>query len=313
MAVAYAEDQNGAYWKAHDHAVDQCRGQVCLYAIADSFGLSPELVDVDAVEVKCQLRPGEIEDDLEANGTIRRWCTNGNKPRRDSIEKIKRATSGEVDLEIWLKNPLLVLLRQQPPSIHQLNQYLEQAPPRIRKILLLEPDKEGSFSHHNPERRTVLALRNTWCFDGFIAMLCLARRGEVLGMAPAHALPAMCAYDMFPRVALKSPLIRLQWRRVADCLHRVFWRRIYRGGISLQLPLEVLIQRVERLALHPRSRYKLQSGRLLSVEDELSWKIKWLGDEMKRLRAEAERKKSHKLQMDKLTAMIDDLELKGGD
>ena len=307
MVVGYPEDLDDAAWEAHDHAVDQCRGQICLCAIAEHFGLPAALSDVGAVEVKCQAHEGGCEADLESNGTIRRWCTVGNNPRRDSIEKINMATGGRVDLDLLIKHPIITLLRREPPSIQQLNGYLEQAPLGIRKILILEPDLRGIISHHRPDRRTVLTLRNTWSFDGFIAMLCLARRGEVLGEAPAHALPAMCAYDMFPRVVQKTSLIRLQWQRLADCLHRVFWRRVYVCGISPHLPLELLTRNIERRLLNPRARYKYRSGRLLSEERDLQARIEFLGSELKNLRAHAGRMRSHKHQMKELNAVIDQL------
>lgn len=289
MAVRYPSELDGATWKAHDLAVNQCRGRLFLFVIAEHFGLSPE--DVNAIERRCQAGNGRCEDDMEANGTIRRWCTAGNKPRLDSIRKIKEATHGGVDLALWVNHPLIDLARREPPSIGQLNRYLEQAPSAVRKILYLEPDQGGEFSHHLPERRTVLALRDTWSFDGFLAMLCLARRGEVLGDDPAHCLPAKCAYDMFPKIVRKVPIIQFQWKRVALFLHRVFWDRIYGGSIRIDLPIDALFQNVEGVAATPDMRYALKSGKRLSDDQHLKLELAKLRWERDRLRRDALQKK----------------------
>lgn len=293
MAVTYPCGLDETTWKAHDLAVNQCRGRLFSFAIAGHFGLPPD--DVDAIERRCQAGDAKRDDDVEANGTIRRWCTDGNRPRIDSIQKILEATQGCVDLRLWINHPLIALIRREPPSVSQLNRYLEQAPAPVRRILCLAPDQRGDFSHHIPERRTVLALRNTWSFDGFLAMLCLARRGEVLESDPAHALPAKCAYDMFPRIVSKVPIIQFQWRQVAHCLHRIFWDRVYDGAIRIDLPTDTLFNNVERVAASPRVRYILKSGRRLSDEQHLEFEFAKLRWERDRLRIEAQQKIDQKL------------------
>ena len=292
MAAGYPSGLDEATWMAHDRAVNQCRGRFCLYFIAESLDLPPD--DVDAIEIRCQAIEWRAEDDIEPNGTIRRWCTDGNKPRQDSINKIKQATDGAVDLAYWIMHPLINLVRREPPSITQLNGYLEQAPSRVRSILNLEPDQRGEFSHHIPKRETLLALRDTWTYDGFLAMLCLARRGEILGNDPAHAFPAMCAYDMFPRIVRKEPHFRFQWRHIAQCLHRIFWNRIYDGGARIDLPIDVLFANVEKIATSSRVHYALKSGKRLSDEQQLKLeitKLKWKRD---RLRQEARQKEDER-------------------
>ena len=47
--------------------------------------------------------------------------------------------------------------------------------------------------------------------EAFTAMLCLARRGESEENIPAHTLPSMCAFDMFPRLLVSEPLLLPHW------------------------------------------------------------------------------------------------------
>ncbi len=279
MAIGFLSDLDDLAWASHADAIDRCRGAICVAVISRYFAdRDGHELAVSRLEAACGFHD---------HRTLRGWVKKGNKPQPGSIALVRRATGGIVDLTAWVNHPLWELMQKVPPDLSRLLRLLEQRSAAVRKILLLEPDNAGRFSHHTPDRQTTLALRDLGGLEAFTAMLCLARRGESEENIPAHTLPSMCAFDMFPRLLVSEPLLQPHWESLVDCLQRVFWRRRYAGGLMLPLQIDRLVKNVTRVRANPRANFSYYSGKRLSPKQELAHRLEEL--EWERERVERER------------------------
>ena len=266
MSIGFCDNVDAATWVAHDAQLAQCCGSVCVAVVSEHFQRTRgKVLSLDELEVAC----GFARHRDEAHGTLRNW-KHGTRPRPGSIAKVLDATDGAVDLGLWVHHALWRVLASEAPNLPQLNRWLEACHPRIRRVLAIARVGNAGFTHPVPERATVLAVRDLDGLDAFVAMLCLARRGEVTEDDVAHSLPSLCAYDMYPRLVVGNELIRTIWEPLAACVTRQFWRRYYAGGPTLGLDLEMVKRDVERRLANPRARVRPRSGRRLTVRQQLA-------------------------------------------
>ena len=219
-----------ADWAAHRHALAVCRGTACYGALAAHFGTESSR----ELERKVDGRE-PYESDLGERSWSNKfhvWRRDGVLPGPDTVEHVGKITHGQVRLDYWRDLCLWKLLDPTMPTIEYLHGRLEALPARIRKILFFEsePTLMGRFIHSDIGREGALALRDLGTLDALLALLCLAREGEVLSDDPRHALPAMCAYDVLPRVLVAHPALSYRWEGLYACIDRVFWRRAYGGS-----------------------------------------------------------------------------------
>jgi hypothetical protein len=299
MSFGFPDEVDEAAWTAHELAINRCRGGVCYDAIVGFFAARDGIrYGKNKLEVLC----GFVKNRADARGTIRSWVDRGVEPSRALIAAVKRATGGIVDLAKVVDHPLWDLLRRKSPSLPWLNRALELRSAAVREVLYLEADRAGRFSHHTPDRQTTLTLRDLGGLDAFTAMLILARRGEWEEHDPSHALPSMCAFDMFPRMIVSEATLKCRWEDLADCMVRMYWRRIYRGGAIYSPPLSRLPLRIVRLQANPRAKFRCFSGRRLSRQKELAMRREELEYEAKRLNDERKSRRREREQWRRLQA-----------
>lgn len=122
----------------------------------------------------------------------------------------------------------------------QIHRLLEAMPLAIRRSLFMYelPDSLGRYHHSLLEREQILAIRDNGSLDAFIALLCLARKGEIFEHDPQRYLPSTCAFDIFPRVISIHRPLRYRWEELFACLERIFWNRVYSTGMRFSFPIE---------------------------------------------------------------------------
>jgi hypothetical protein len=269
MAIGFASSLDAAVGPGHDRAVDGCRGALCVADIWWYF-VEREQRELNRKELerRCGFAEAGSDEKEPTNGTMGGWLR-GKVAGEKSIAQVLQSTNQQVDLRRWIDHPLFLLLRTQPPSLAKLNALLETRSDPVRRILMLRPDGSGRFGHHPPERQTVLELRDLGGMDAFVAMLCLARRGEHTEHDPEHALPAVCAFDMFPGVVVSEPSLQFCWQSLSSCLTPIFWRRVYSNGVSWNLPLAELGEQIAARRRDPRAKHVPLSGRRLSRAEQL--------------------------------------------
>ncbi len=227
------------------------RGAVCFGALAAHFGA--ESSKKLEWRVDRRLPYGEDVDSSPSNKYLR-W-RQGTLPHDDSLTHVEARTAGSVRLRYWRDLPLWQIMSPDLPPISGLHQVIEQMPRNIRKILLhdTDPARESRFHHTIPGRSQILAVRNQRSLDAFIALVCLARKGEVLENDPLHFLPAACAYEIFPRILYSHRPLRYRWEGLFECLHKVLWCRVYSNGASCRFPIETVRRSLAVLDADPAS------------------------------------------------------------
>lgn len=111
----------------------------------------------------------------------------------------------------------------------------------------------GRFHHTILGRSQILAVRNQRSLDAFMALVCLARKGEVLENDPLHFLPAACAYEIFPRILYSHKPLRCRWEGFFECLRKVLWCRVYSNGASFDFPVETVHRSLAALDADPEA------------------------------------------------------------
>jgi len=262
MGIRWYGGDSQAARRFHSEQVALCRAHLCVQALAHHFDCDPG--NPAELEEHCGFTAAdEFADRYGRHGTVRKWLKNGIRRYPRSATRLKKKTDGKVDLKVLMDAPLLRLIEFEPPQLSWLQVTLESNP-EARRWLLDKWERSDALSEF-PDRRKVLQLRNHSTLGAFDAMLCLARRGEVTGRQQEHSFPSLCAFDMFPHVLLRYPQWRHRWRVLADCLHRVFWCRIYLDGIMMDLPMSLLERNVEMVLANRWARPQRVSGRLLNA------------------------------------------------
>jgi hypothetical protein len=144
----------------------------------------------------------------------------------------------------------------------------------IRKILFFDgiPNRLGRYIHSLPDRAMILGIRNHFSLDAFLALLCLARKGELLEQDPQHFLPASRAFDIFPRVLAKYPPLAYRWEDLFHCLNRIYWQRVYGDGMYYTMDIATVSAGLQMLRTDPGSTLQMMSGKRIRMigEDPLS-------------------------------------------
>lgn len=247
-------------WKDHDKAIKRCRGTVSYGALAAHFGTdSPKILEwrID------RRTPYSTGDDASTSNKYRRWRQGQALPHDDTIAQVAGRSAGGVRLGYWRDLPLWELLAVEPPPMQRLHGFLERSSRSVRQILFMDgqPDRLGRFHHSMLERSRTLAIRNLRSLDAFLALLCLARKGEILDDDPHHFLPAACAFDIFPRVLYSHRPLRYRWEGLFNCLHRIYWSRVYLDGAIYTYPIESVYSGLNALDANPAAELPQMSGK----------------------------------------------------
>lgn len=249
-------------WADHQREVAKCRGATCFAALAAHFKTKSPVV----LEKRVDGRSPYITQGGErsSSGKYRRWFRDGIAPSDDTIERVLGLTDNAFDLGYWRDLILWQLLARDPPALDKLHYLMEESFPRsIRKILFDEYDRDrfGRFIHFDIGREQILDLRDVRSLPAFLAMLCLAREGELLGDDPRHSLPTMCAFDMLPYVLHRCAPLRFRWENLFACLERVFFRRIYGdSGAYYDFPRQRVASGLVTLDSDPNAPLRQMSG-----------------------------------------------------
>ncbi len=133
------------------------------------------------------------------------------------------------------------------------------------------PNSRGRFEHTTHDRATTLGIRNLFSLDAFITLLCLARKGELLDEDPLHSLPALCAYDVFPRVLYRHLPLAHKWQVLYRCIERIYWLKLYGDGVYFKLGIETIEDNLASLRTDPAKPLVMKSGlrwpRLVSANE----------------------------------------------
>ncbi|MDP3522521.1 MAG: hypothetical protein Q8S02_18065 [Hydrogenophaga sp.] len=245
--------------KRHELTVKKARGTACFGALAAHFGTDTP----KKLELRIDRRdPYWVNGDLSLSNKYLRWRQGGAAPHDNTLAQVEARTAGSVRLGFWRDLPLWELLALQPPPLPRLHSLLEQMPRNIRKILFFEQESRqtGRLSHGIPDRSQILAIRNLRSLDAFLALLCLARKGELVENDPLHFLPAACAFDILPRVLYTYKPLRYRWENLFECLHLTLWSRIYEHGAKVRFHIEVVREGLASLDADPRSTLASMTG-----------------------------------------------------
>ena len=261
---------NAADWQAQKFAIRLCRGAACYAALTAHFGTRNQTRLEWTIDGR---RPyGADNDDVDQSSSNKylRWGQGKTLPSNSSVDLVYEHSGGAVRLNFWRDLPLWELLQPQPPSLQRLHAILEASPPGVRRILFIdvEPGEGGRYSHTRLRRSELLALRNLRSLDAFTALLCLARKGELLEDDQYQYLPSACAYDMLPRLLYSHPPLRCQWEMLFSCLERIFWRRVYVSGDYFEFPIETVRSSIETLDKDSSAPLPQKSGKRIRVIDD---------------------------------------------
>lgn len=246
-------------WGTHESQVKRARGTVCFGALAAHFRTdSPKLIEWRAD----RRAPYNKSGDPSASNKYLRWRQGTRLPNDDTVAHIRARTAGAVNLDFWRDLPLWPLLAPEAPRMSWILRMLEKSPVNIRQILFGDEDGRwgGRFHHAKPTRVQLLGIRNLYSLDAFLALLCLARKGEELEDDPLHFLSSACAFDIFPRILYSYPPLRYRWEGLFICIERLFWNRVYLNGIYYKFPIEVIRDNLRELDLDPSTRLPQMSG-----------------------------------------------------
>ena len=82
----------------------------------------------------------------------------------------------------------------------------------------------------NFSRKQIIELRDMRSLDGFIALVALAREGEILEEDSKQLPPARCAFEIFPLILLDNPHLYACWEDLFCVLKLAIWDREFHGG-----------------------------------------------------------------------------------
>lgn len=246
--------------EAHRELITRCRGAACFAAIARHFGTSyPNMLE-RRIDGRTPYKKG---DEKSWPGKYRKWLRDGKSPSSETCDFVRTKSGQSVDLKRLRDLFLWDLLQVSPPSLDALHEYMVSMPLQIRRKLSAGMDEDGTgrFARHELERDTVLSLRNLGSLDAFQALLCLAREGEIINDDRRHYLPALCAYDLVPRVLHSHPELRAVWERLYDCLEFVYWNRAYLGNMTFRPSKEKVAECLGQLDANPSAAIEQLAGR----------------------------------------------------
>lgn len=249
-------------YAAHLKEVKKACGMVCYGALAAHFGTDSAKALEWRIDRRGPYRQNDDDADPSSSNKYLRWRQGKALPHTDSIEHVRDRSGQAVKLDYWKDLPLWELLAPDPPLISRLNRLLEGMPKNIRRHLFIdgEPDLRGQFQHSWPERDQFLTIRNQRSLDALIALLCLARKGEVMEDHPRHYFPSACAFDLLPHVLHGNTALRYRWEGLFVCIERLFWNRVYVSGFQNFFPIETIRDGLLKLDADPNAILPSLSG-----------------------------------------------------
>ncbi len=201
------------------------------------------------------------QGDRSSSGKYRQWWRDGSAPSASTIDQVRERSGNSVDVAYWKDLPLWRLLGREPPSIEWLQQTKEAMPQNVRKVLFVDGlPTRGRFIHMHLERDDKLRLRDLGTLEAFIALLCLAREGEILGHDPNHFLPTACAFDILPRVLSSQRQLYFRWETLFWRMETEFFSRVYGDGIYFDFDIKNTKEALKSLEADPQATWPLLSG-----------------------------------------------------
>jgi hypothetical protein len=218
--------------KAHKKLIALCRGMTCLTELGRAFGTIASNALERMIDGK-KVRRNKHGEAVWSRKYAR--YKRGSAPDDDTLMHAERAAIAlgrPIRLRYWREHPLWTLLREPVVPLTEIRAIMASLPRIVRKELyhlgLMDP--QGRQVRQEFSRNSVIRLRDLGTLDAFIGLLALAREGEILEDDPRQALPARCAFEMFPRVLLDNPQLHACWQPLYEALELAFWRRVYHGG-----------------------------------------------------------------------------------
>ena len=217
---------------AHKTLIALCRGMTCLTELGRVFGTTGSNALERLIDGK-KVRRNKHGEAVWSRKYAR--YKRGSAPDDDTLLRAERAAMAlgrPIRLRCWRDHPLWTLLREPVVSLEEIRAIMASLPRIVRKELfhLDRMDPQGRQVRQEFSRNSVIRLRDIGTLDAFVGLLALAREGEILEDDPRQALPARCAFEMFPRVLLDNPQLHACWQPLYEVLELAFWRRVYHGG-----------------------------------------------------------------------------------
>lgn len=220
--------------KAHKKLIALCRGMTCLMELGRVFGTT----ESNALERMIDGKKVRRNKHGEAvwSGKYAHY-KRGSAPDDDTLLHAERAAIAlgrPIKLRYLRDHPLWALLREPVAPLAEIRAIMASLPRIVRKELyhldLMDP--QGRQVRQEFSRNSVIRLRDLGTLDAFAGLLALAREGEILEDDPRQALPARCAFEIFPRILLDHPQLHARWPQLYEALELAFWRRVYHGGVT---------------------------------------------------------------------------------
>ncbi len=252
--------------REHQKRIDRCRGIACFQELALVFGTDSP----NRLESIIDGEPSKNEDGaLNWSRKYRRYKQGSATPQDDTLKKVRhkaRELGKPENLTYWRHLELWVLLEEPPASLETIRTIMTLMPhdvrkvifhleefeslkppfsqaivdeyidsePELKKILLqlkeIESKRPQRLLRQAFSRKQAIELRNMRSLDGFIALVALAREGEVLEEDSKQALPARCAFEIFPLLLLDNPHLYACWEDLFWALKLAIWDRQLDGG-----------------------------------------------------------------------------------
>ncbi len=272
----------------HRERIALCRGFACLAEIGAVFGT------IESNELE------RIIDDKTARRNAignAQWSrkyaryANGSVPDNKTIalacDAAKVRNKKTPRIGYWRDHPLWMLVQEPPPSLEQIRAIMATLPVTIRSQLfhISIREQHGRQFHRKVfEREHAMWLRKKATLNAFVALLALAREGEILEEDPLHSLPARCAFEIFPQLLLDNPHLAVRWFDLFHVLKLAFWSRLYYGGIyfddytATNAALGLVAKSRDRSAKLPWDA-RIIGGHRYASEITMTFRSPWAGPE----------------------------------
>lgn len=233
MGIPQREPMTQERRKAHKDLIALCRGVACMVELERVFGTAESNALERIIDGKeaCTNEDGEAQWSRKYDRYLK-----GKAPGDITLLRAERAAieiGRPIRLRYWRDHPLWILLAEPVASLTEVRAIMASLPRIVRKEVyhlgLMDP--QGRQVRQEFTRSSVIRLRDLGTLDAFVGLIALAREGEILEEDPRQALPARCAFEIFPRILLDHPQLHARWPQLYAALELAFWRRVYHGGV----------------------------------------------------------------------------------